>query len=209
MQKWNSNPFFKVMRKRKFRFRTEKRKIKFISVFQSDAKKKNKKQHSNLFFKCHAKTKNVNGIWIPFSPSHRKTVGTKVHAFRLKSTTTNGWRHFGQSEQRKSSILFPIQSEKSPDSGFFTCDPTKKCIMPSSRGDIGRGHDLRLHKIQYNELITVITGKWIRCRCRFQSHLCSSRICVLRSIARVLKTSRNFVEFDVYSLNGNFIRSKF
>ena len=67
---------------------------------------------------------------------------------RLKSTTTNRWRHFGQSEQRKSSVLFPIQSEKSPDSGFFTCDPTKKCIMPSSRerhkGIIGRGHDLRL-----------------------------------------------------------------
>ena len=67
---------------------------------------------------------------------------------RLKSTTTNGWRHFGQSEQRKSSALFPIQSEKSPDSGIFTCDPTKKCIMPSSRerhkGRIGRGHDLRL-----------------------------------------------------------------
>ena len=67
---------------------------------------------------------------------------------RLKSTTTNGWRHFGQSEQRKSSALFPIQSEKSPDSGIFTCDPTKKCIMPSSRerhkGIIGRGHDLRL-----------------------------------------------------------------
>ena len=67
---------------------------------------------------------------------------------RLKSTTTNGWRHFGQSEQRKSSVLFPIQSEKSPDSGFFTCDPTKKCIMPSSRkrhkGIIGRGHDLML-----------------------------------------------------------------
>ena len=67
---------------------------------------------------------------------------------RLKSTTTNGWRHFGQSEQRKSSALFPIQSEKSPDSGIFTCHPTKKCIMPSSRerrkGIIGRGHDLRL-----------------------------------------------------------------
>ena len=33
---------------------------------------------------------------------------------------------------------------------FFTCDPTKKCIMPSSRerlkGIIGRGHDLRLVK---------------------------------------------------------------
>ena len=79
----------------------------------------------------------------------------QVHVSRVQSqicrarrTTTNGWRHFGQSEQRKSSALFPIQSEKSPDSGIFTCDPTKKCIMPSSRerhkGIIGRGHDLRL-----------------------------------------------------------------
>ena len=45
-------------------------------------------------------------------------------------------------------VSVPIQSEKSPDSGFFTCDPTNKCIMPSSRerqkGLIGRGHDLRL-----------------------------------------------------------------
>ena len=55
---------------------------------------------------------------------------------RLKSTTTNGWRHFGQLEQRKSSVLFPIQSEKSPDSGFFACDLWKKCIMPSSRKQI-------------------------------------------------------------------------
>ena len=75
---------------------------------------------------------------------------------RLKSTTTNGWRHFGQSEQRKSSALFPIQSEKSPDSGIFTCDPTKKCIMPSSRerhkGIIGRGHDLRLGQCKTAQL---------------------------------------------------------
>ena len=41
---------------------------------------------------------------------------------RLKSTTTNGWRHFGQSEQRKSFVFFPIQTQKSPDSGFFACD---------------------------------------------------------------------------------------
>ena len=43
---------------------------------------------------------------------------------------------------------FLSNQKKSPDSGFFTCDPTKKCIMPSSRerhkGIIGRGHDLRL-----------------------------------------------------------------
>ena len=55
---------------------------------------------------------------------------------RLKSTTTDGWRRFGQSEQPKSSELFPIQSEKSPDSGFFACDLWKKCIMPSSRKQI-------------------------------------------------------------------------
>ena len=67
---------------------------------------------------------------------------------RLKSTTTNGWRHFGQSEQRKSSLLFPVQSEKKSRFWPLTCDPTKKCIMPSSRekhkGMIGRGNDLRL-----------------------------------------------------------------
>ena len=44
--------------------------------------------------------------------------------------------------------FFLSQSEKSPESGMFTCDPTNKCIMPSSRerhkGIIGRGHDLRL-----------------------------------------------------------------
>ena len=51
----------------------------------------------------------------------------------LKSTTTNRWLHFGQSEQRKSSVLFPKKKKKCPDSGFFTCDPTKKCTMPSSR----------------------------------------------------------------------------
>ena len=41
---------------------------------------------------------------------------------RLKSITTNGWRHFGQLEQCKSSVLFSIQSQKSPDSRFFACD---------------------------------------------------------------------------------------
>ena len=63
-------------------------------------------------------------------------------------TTTNRWRHFGQWKWHKSFVLFPIQSGKSPDSGFFTCDPTNKCIMPSSRerhkGLTGRGHDTLL-----------------------------------------------------------------
>ena len=47
------------------------------------------------------------------------------HLYAKKMQTeinNNGWRHLGQSEQRKSSVLFPIQSEKSPDSGFFACD---------------------------------------------------------------------------------------
>ena len=30
----------------------------------------------------------------------------------VATTTTNGWRHFGQSEQCKSPVLFPIQSKK-------------------------------------------------------------------------------------------------
>ena len=48
----------------------------------------------------------------------------------------NGWRHLGQSEQRKSSVLFPIQSQKSPDSGFLHICEKKKGIMPSSRKQI-------------------------------------------------------------------------
>ena len=51
---------------------------------------------------------------------------------------------------------FLSNQKKSPDSGFFTCDPTKKCIMPSSRerlkGIKGRGHDLRLRFVQHVKL---------------------------------------------------------
>ena len=36
-----------------------------------------------------------------------------------------------QSEWGFSEVLFLSQPEKSPESGIFTCDPTKKCIMPS------------------------------------------------------------------------------
>ena len=61
---------------------------------------------------------------------------------RLKSTT-NGWWHFGQSEQRKSSLLSPIQSEKSPDSGFFACDMLNR--QKTDNRDKGRGHDCRLN----------------------------------------------------------------
>ena len=61
---------------------------------------------------------------------------------RLKSTTTNGWWHFGQSERRKSSFLSPIQSEKSPDAGFFACDMSNR--QKTDYRDEGRGHDCRL-----------------------------------------------------------------
>ena len=85
--KRNSYPFFKVMRKRK---------LKLISVFQSDAKAKNEIQISKPFFKVRRKRKTKSKIQICFSmscenekwiwhlnsffPCHRETVGTKVHA---------------------------------------------------------------------------------------------------------------------------------
>ena len=43
------------------------------------------------------------------------------------------WPNF---EHGRSSVLFPIQSEKRSDSGFFVCDLWKDCIMPSSRKQI-------------------------------------------------------------------------
>ena len=109
-EKRNSNPFFKVMRKRKtkneihIRFskwcENEKRKLKLISVFQSDAKTKNEIRSSKPFFKVRRKRKTKSKIQICFSMPcenekwiwhlnsfflcHRKTVGTKVHAlFKL------------------------------------------------------------------------------------------------------------------------------
>ena len=61
--------------------RVKNEKTKFISVFQSDAKTKNKKKNSNLFFDVMRKRKknckwNLNSIF----PRHRKTFGTKVQA---------------------------------------------------------------------------------------------------------------------------------
>ena len=103
-EKRNSNPFFKVMRKRKT-------KTKFISVFQSDAKtkyenwnwypffkvmrkQKNEIRSAKPFFKLRRKRKTKSKIQICFLvscenekwkwhlnsrfPCHRKTVGTKV-----------------------------------------------------------------------------------------------------------------------------------
>ena len=62
-----------------------------------------------------------------------------------------------QSEWSFLEVLFLSQSEKSPESGIFTFDPAKKCIMPSSRerhkGIIGRGHDLRLTWLWRQDLL--------------------------------------------------------
>ena len=107
-EKRNSNPFFKVMRKRK---------TKFISVFQSDAKTKNENWNWYPFFKvmrkrktkyevqnhfsklgenekqkakfksvyqCHAKTKNGYGTWIPFSHAIEKRLALRyTHCFTV------------------------------------------------------------------------------------------------------------------------------
>ena len=63
-------------------------------------------------------------------------------------------------------IVFLIQSEKSSDSGFFTCDPTKKCIMPSTRerhiGILGRGHDLRLETERPKAMFVLIFARTSR-----------------------------------------------
>ena len=83
-------------------YKNEKRKTKFKSVFQSNAKRKheihirfskwcenekrpifkvseNEKQKAKFtsVFRCHAKTKNVNGIWIPFSHAIEKRLGLR------------------------------------------------------------------------------------------------------------------------------------
>ena len=88
-EKRNSNPFFKVMRKRKTKTEIQ---IPFSKCGE------NEKQNSNPFFNVTSrrKTKNRNGNGIPFYKAeeirkkkltlnsiclcHRKTVGTKVHA---------------------------------------------------------------------------------------------------------------------------------
>ena len=105
-EKRNSNPFFKVKRKRKtkneihIRFskwcENEKRKLKFISFFKVIRKRKTKYEVQNRFSKLGRKWKTKSKIQICFSmscenekwkwhlnslfPCHRKTVGSKVHA---------------------------------------------------------------------------------------------------------------------------------
>ena len=65
-----------------------KRKTKFLPVFQSDERTKNKKQNSNLFFNVmqKRKTKNGNGIWMPFSHAIEKRLA-------LRCTHCNATQH--------------------------------------------------------------------------------------------------------------------
>ena len=90
-EKRNSNPFFKVMRERK---------TKFKSVFKVMRKWKTKLKRNSLpFFKVVRKRKTKYEVQIRFSmscekekwkwnlnsifPCHRKTVGNKVHEFSI------------------------------------------------------------------------------------------------------------------------------
>ena len=75
------------MQKRKTKFKSvflsdaktknEKRKLKFISVFQSQAKTKNK-----ICFSMSCENKKCKWHLNSIFPCHRKTVGTKEHAFK-------------------------------------------------------------------------------------------------------------------------------
>ena len=85
-EKRNSNPFFKVMRKRK-------KKPKFKSPFQSAAKTKNEKQNSNPFFNVTSrqKTKNRNGDGIPFYKAEEKRKIKMKFKFHFFMPSKNGW----------------------------------------------------------------------------------------------------------------------
>ena len=86
VQKRNSFPFFKVMRKQKtkneirIRFlkwcENEKQNTKFNRFFQVRRKRKTKSK-IQICFQCHAKTKNVNRIWIPFSHAIEKRLALR------------------------------------------------------------------------------------------------------------------------------------
>ena len=104
-EKRNSNPFFKVMRKRETKFKSvfqsnARTKTKFKSVFKVMRKWKTKLKRNSLpFFKVVRKRKTKYEVQIRFSmscekekwkwnlnsilPCHRKTVGNKVHEFSI------------------------------------------------------------------------------------------------------------------------------
>ena len=72
--KRNSNPFFKVMRKRKTKTEIQ---IRFSKLSENE----NKKAKLKSVFQCHAKTKNVNGIWMPFSHAIEKRLALRYTHF--------------------------------------------------------------------------------------------------------------------------------
>ena len=79
-EKRNSYPFFKVMRKRKTKteihFRFSKRcEIRSSKPFFKVSRKR--KAKFNSVFQCHAKTKNGNGTWIPFSYAIEKRLALR------------------------------------------------------------------------------------------------------------------------------------
>ena len=83
-EKRNSNPFFKVMWKRK---------TKFISVFQSDTKTKNEKRSSNAFFNVRRKRKTNSKIQICFlmSCENEKRKMEVEFEFHFPMPSKNGW----------------------------------------------------------------------------------------------------------------------
>ena len=102
---WCRDPSFKSCKNDKrnsdlfFNNKPYKNEIHIRFVFQSDAKTKNEIRSSNPFFKVRRKRKTKSKIQICFSkscenekwtwnlnsifPCHRKTVGSKVHAFKI------------------------------------------------------------------------------------------------------------------------------
>ena len=58
-------------------YENEKRNTKFKSVFQSLGENEKQKAKFKSVFQCHAKTKNRNGTWIPFSHAIEKRLALK------------------------------------------------------------------------------------------------------------------------------------
>ena len=107
----------------------EKRKLKFISVFQRDAKTKyevqnrfsklveNEKQKAKFksVFQCHAKTKNGNGTWIPFSHAIEKRLA-------LRYTHYLGCVRLGNLDLDFEIRISDLQSNAKSENGFQRWD---------------------------------------------------------------------------------------
>ena len=69
-EKQNSYPFFKVMRKRKTKYEVQNR-------FSKLGENEKQKAKFKFVFQCHAKMKNGNGTWIPFSHAIEKRLALR------------------------------------------------------------------------------------------------------------------------------------